>query len=79
MKIQEVREMPNEDIRRSISEKRRALFNLRFQKETEQLERPAELRQLKKDIARMCTVLRQRETSEAVAAAAAPGAEAEKK
>ena len=51
MKIAEIRELPNEEINRELTEKRRALFNLRFQRETEQLERPAELRKLKKDIA----------------------------
>lgn len=70
MKISEIREMPSEDIRNEVTERRRALFNLRFQKETEQLERPAELRQLKTDIARMLTVLRERELSESAQATA---------
>lgn len=69
MKISEIREMPNEDIGREVKEKRRALFNLRFQKETEQLERPAELRQLKRDIAQMLTVLHERELSAGAVAA----------
>ena len=64
MKTPEMRELPNEEIHRELTEKRRALFNLRFQRETEQLERPAELRKLKKDIARLLTVLRERETAE---------------
>ena len=65
MKIIEIREFPSEEILRDLREKRRALFNLRFQRETEQLERPAELRRTKKDIARMLTVLREREAVEA--------------
>ncbi len=64
MKSAEIRELPNEDIRRELAEKRRALFNLRFQRETEQLERPAELRLIKRDVARMLTVLRERESAE---------------
>lgn len=64
MKISEIREMPSEEIGQQLAEQKRALFNLRFQRETEQLERPAELRKLKKDIARMLTVLRERETAE---------------
>ena len=64
MKIAEIRELPNEEINRELSEKRRALFNLRFQRETEQLERPAELHKLKKDIARLLTVLHERERAE---------------
>lgn len=71
MKISEVREMPSEEMHREVKEKRRALFNLRFQKETEQLERPAELRQLKRDIAQMLTILREREQSEGAGSPAA--------
>jgi len=67
VKAAEIREMPTEEIRRALAEKRRALFNLRFQRETEQLERPAELRLLKRDIARMLTILRERERSEGAA------------
>jgi len=65
VKVQEIREMPTEEIRRELTERRRALFNLRFQRETEQLERPAEVRRLRKDIARMLTVIRERERAEA--------------
>ena len=61
MKIAEIRELPSEEIRNELTKKRRALFNLRFQRETEQLERPAELRKLRRDIARMLTTLRLRE------------------
>lgn len=64
MKVAEIREMTREDIQRDLAEKKRALFNLRFQRETEQLERPAELRKLKKDIARLLTVLTERERAE---------------
>ena len=61
MKISEIRELPTEEIHQQLAGQKRALFNLRFQRETEQLERPAELRKLKKDVARMLTVLRERE------------------
>lgn len=64
MKAVEIRELPTEEIRRELAERRRALFNLRFRRETEQLERPAELRKAKKDIARMLSVLRERELAE---------------
>jgi len=63
VKVAEIREMTREDIEREIAEKKRALFNLRFQRETEQLERPAELRKLRKDIARLLTVLGERARS----------------
>jgi large subunit ribosomal protein L29 len=68
VKIAEIRELPNEEIQRELAEKRRALFNLRFQRETEQLERPAELRKLKKDIARLLTALHERERAEGAGA-----------
>jgi len=71
VKIAEIRELPNDEINRELAEKRRALFNLRFQRETEQLERPAELRKLKKDIARLLTALRERERVEAAPSKAA--------
>ena len=77
MKVSEIREMPSDDLRAQVHEKRRALFNLRFQKETEQLERPAELRQLKKDIARMLTVLRERDLAEGAPSEAPAAAEKE--
>ena len=64
MKIAEIRELPNDEINRELAEKRRALFNLRFQRETERLERPAELRKLKRDVARLLTVLHERELAE---------------
>ena len=64
MKAVEIRELPTEEILRELAERRRALFNLRFRRETEQLERPAELRKAKKDIARMLSVLRERELAE---------------
>ena len=70
MKIAEIRELPNEEVNRELKEKRRALFNLRFQRETEQLERPAELRKLKKDVARLLTVLHERELAKGAVAPA---------
>ena len=64
MKPGEIRELPTEEMQRELAEKRRALFNLRFQQETERLERPAELRKLKKDVARLLGILRERELAE---------------
>jgi len=64
VKSGEIRELPTQEIQRELAERRRELFNLRFQRETEQLERPAELCRLKKDIARLLTILRERELAE---------------
>jgi large subunit ribosomal protein L29 len=71
----EIRELPTDEIRRELAEKKRALFNLRFQRETEQLERPAELHKLKADVARMLTALHERERTEGVKKAPAKAAE----
>ena len=79
MKIAEIRELPNEEIQRELAEKRRALFNLRFQRETEQLERPAELRKLKKDIARLLTALHERELAKGAGASSKAVEERSKK
>ena len=67
MKAAEIRELPREEIDREIAERRRALFNLRFQKETEQVERPSELRRAKREIARLLTIRRERNLAEAKA------------
>jgi len=69
VKAAEIRELPTEEIDREIAERRRALFNLRFQKETEQVERPSELRRAKREIARLLTIRHEREHAEAKAKA----------
>ena len=61
MKIGEIRELPTEEIEKELADTERALFNLRFQKETERLEKPAELRKTKRVIARFRTILRERQ------------------
>ena len=50
-----------EEIRRRLTEARREHFNLRFQQGTRRLENPARLRQARKDVARLLTLIRQRE------------------
>jgi len=69
----EIRELPTEEIDREIAERRRALFNLRFQRETEQAERPSELRKIRKEIARLLTIHHERELAEGVKPAAPEG------
>jgi large subunit ribosomal protein L29 len=56
-----IREMSDVDIRSAIAEKEESRFRLRFRGATEQLEKPLELRFLRKEIARLKTVLRERE------------------
>ena len=61
MKVGEIRELPTEEIRKQLDETQRAFFNLRFRRQTEQLENPAEVRKTKKLIARLKTVLWERD------------------
>lgn len=57
MKIAEIREMQAEQIRTKLSDSREELMKMRFQQVTGQLTDTSRLRQLRRDIARMETVL----------------------
>ncbi|WP_456434238.1 50S ribosomal protein L29 [Thermosulfuriphilus sp.] len=61
MKPEDLRGMSEEELRDKERELREELFNLRFQKATHQLENPMRIREIKKDIARIKTILRERE------------------
>ena len=65
-KIGEIREMPSDELHKLLAETEREIFNLRFQRETEQSERPAEIRTAKKLVARLKTVLRERDLQRVV-------------
>jgi large subunit ribosomal protein L29 len=56
-----LRELNDDELHARIEENERELFRLRFRSATQELENPMLLRQLRKDIARMKTVLRERE------------------
>ena len=60
MKARELKELTAEELLKKEKELKEELFNLRFQHSTGQLDNTARLRQVKKDIARMETVLRQK-------------------
>lgn len=57
----EVRDLDTEEIRQRIEQNQEELFRLRFRAATVELDNPMLLRTLRKDIARMKTVLRERE------------------
>jgi large subunit ribosomal protein L29 len=57
MKVAELREMSAEDLRRKADELQEERFNLRFQQTLGQLTSPIRLRHLRRDIARIHTVL----------------------
>ena len=61
MTAKEIREKETAHLKHELEEKRKHLFDLRSQAVTEKLEDPSQLRKTRKDIARMQTVLRQRE------------------
>ena len=61
MKVKEIRELSTADMVNKEKEYKKELFNLRFQLATGQLENTARLRQVRKTIARIKTVLREQE------------------
>ena len=66
-KLKELRDKTDENLQREVIEKRKHLFDLRSQAVTEKLEDPSQLRKTRKEIARMQTILRQRELQAAQA------------
>jgi len=63
VKAADVRELSVEDIQNKMSEAQEELFRLRFRGATQQIENPALIKSLRRDIARMRTILRERETA----------------
>jgi len=60
-KIEELRKLSTEELNTKIKETKEELFNLRFQQATGNLEKPARLRELRKQVAKMKTIIRERE------------------
>ncbi|MBM7557825.1 50S ribosomal protein L29 [Halanaerobacter jeridensis] len=61
MKANELRKMTSEELEHKLSELKDELFNLRFQNATVQLENPIRIREVKKTIARVKTILNERD------------------
>ena len=59
MKTSEIRDLSPEESRRKVADLKEELFNLRFQHEIGQLENPQKIKQVKRDIARVKTILRE--------------------
>ena len=68
MRAEEIREMTDADIRTRLAELEEERFRLRFRGATEPLEDPLRLRGIRRDIARLHTVLRERALAPAEAA-----------
>ena len=61
MEIKEIRNLSTEEIMKKIESNKEELFNLRFSQETGNLEKPSRIRELRKEVARMKTIIRERE------------------
>jgi large subunit ribosomal protein L29 len=59
-KASELREMTIEELRQEEATLRKELFNLRFQKVTGELQNPRRIREVRKDIARVLTVINEK-------------------
>ena len=70
MKMKEILEKQGDQLDHELVEQQKHLFDLRSQAVTEKLEDPSQLRKTKKDIARIKTVIRQRELDAAAKAKA---------
>jgi large subunit ribosomal protein L29 len=66
--------LDGDELTTRLGESRRELFNLRFQLATGQLDNPSRVKQVRHEVARMLTVLREREILEAEGAYVAPSA-----
>lgn len=61
MKTKEIRNLSDQELQKQLEQSKSELFNLRFQLATGQLENPMMIGLVKKDIARIKTIIRERE------------------
>ena len=61
MELNKMREMTDVELTAELDKMKKELFNLRFQHVTGQLENPVKMREVKKNIARVKTVIREKE------------------
>jgi large subunit ribosomal protein L29 len=61
MKASDLRDLPYDKLAERLAEAKEELFNLRFQLATNQLDKTARLRELRREVARISTVMRQQE------------------
>ncbi|MBE7049988.1 MAG: 50S ribosomal protein L29 [Ruminococcaceae bacterium] len=66
MKINEIIDMTNEELDQKLADLKAELFNLRFQHATNQLDNPRVITDVKRTIARIKTILRERELKQTV-------------
>lgn len=70
MNLSDIREMDQEELVEALAEAKEEQFNLRFQIATNQLDNTARMHDVKKSIARILTVMRERELTDAALASA---------
>ena len=61
MELKKIRDMTEVELNTELSKMKKELFNLRFQHATGQLENPVQMRELKRNIARVKTIIREKE------------------
>ncbi len=61
MKAREVRDMNDDELRKALDDSKDELFKLKFQLATGQLDNPMRLREIRKNIAKVQTIMRERE------------------
>ena len=65
MNVKEIRDKSNDEPLKTLDEFKKELFDLRFQRATGSIDNPMRIRELRKSIARILTVLKERESEEA--------------
>ncbi len=69
MKISQIRDMSDGEIRTTLEDRREEMFNLRLQEKMGTLENYARMKEVKRDLARLLTVLRERALAAALVSA----------
>ena len=64
MKIAEIRKLTTKDLNKKLEENKKELFNLKFASATGSLEKPHRIKELRHEVAKIKTVIRERELSE---------------
>ena len=67
MELKKIREMSEAELNAELNKMKKDLFNLRFQHVTGQLENPLQMREVRKNIARVKTIMREKELDKAQA------------
>ena len=64
MKIAEIRKLTTENLNKKLEENKKELFNLKFSAATGNLEKPHRIKELRHEVAKIKTVIRERELNE---------------